>query len=246
MKNSKIGWTDHTLNPWWGCNKVSDGCLNCYISPIMRFAGYEPFDGPMRTQTWRQPPKWNRDADESRTRLRVFTCSMSDFFHPGADQWRPEAWDMIRECQNLDWLILTKRPELIADRLPEDWSDGYRNVWLGVTIEREDFLHRVDTLSNIPAALKFVSAEPLLGPIDFGRRMDSIDWVITGCENAGKDKRRPMDLDWVRDIRDQCAAAGKPHFFKQYYDDTRLTYDGALDGEICQQWPASPAGLVAA
>lgn len=241
MQDSKIGWTHHTWNPWWGCNKVSDACTFCYIGPIMRRSGHEPFQGPMRTSaaTWRKPFSWNRALIGTGDRQRVFTCSMSDFFHPGADDWRAEAWEVIHKCVHLDWLILTKRPELIGDRLPADWEDGYSNVWLGVTVETESYIHRIDTLAGVPAALKFVSAEPLLGPIHFGDRVHAIDWVITGCENAAKGKRRSLDMDWVRDIRDQLAAARKPHFLKQYYAGTSLVHDGMLDGEVCQAWPRS-------
>ena len=153
MENSKIGWTHHTWNPWRGCNKVSEACRHCYIGPIMRRSGSEPFHGPMKTKTtWHAPFTWNREATDNHERYRVFTCSMSDFFHPGADQWRSDAWEVIKACQNLDWLILTKRPELIDDRLPSDWEDGYRNVWLGVTVESQDYVPRVDVLAKIPAA----------------------------------------------------------------------------------------------
>ena len=96
-EDSGIGWTHHTQNFWWGCNKVSPECGNCYIEGIMRRAGKEPFQGPMRTNsTWADPQRWDRRASEAGQRLRVFTCSMSDFFHPGADPWRGEAWDIIR------------------------------------------------------------------------------------------------------------------------------------------------------
>lgn len=238
-ENSKIGWTDHTQNFWWGCRKVSEECRFCYISGIMRRGGYEPFKGPMRTKNWSNPRRWNRVAEEAGERLRVFTCSMSDFFHPGADAWRPEAWGVIRDSPNLDWLILTKRPELIEDRLPSDWGDGYPNVWLGVTAGCESSLQRIDTLAEIPAAIRFVSAEPLLEEIDLSQFLPNLDWVITGCEQAKKGDRRVMDLDWVRAIHDQCTAAGVAHFFKQYYRKEAGTPvgDGLLDGERCQQWP---------
>ncbi len=91
----------------------------------MKRAGREPFNGPTRTKTWSQPSRWQRQAIEQERRFRVFTCSMSDFFHPGADKWREEAWQVIKECDQLDWLVLTKRPELIRNRLPDDWGDGY-------------------------------------------------------------------------------------------------------------------------
>lgn len=240
-QNSKIGWTDHTQNFWWGCHKVSDECRFCYIDGIMRRGGYEPFHGPMRTRNWSNPARWNRLAQAGRKRLRIFTCSMSDFFHPGADPWRADAWNVIRQCDWLDWLILTKRPELIADRLPDDWSDGYENVWLGTTAGCRDSLKRVEILTGIPAALRFISAEPLLESIDFRPYLDSIDWVITGCERAKKGSRRVMQLDWVREIDGQCRSAGVAHYFKQYYVSERgiPCEDGMLDREVRQDWPRS-------
>jgi protein gp37 len=239
MKNSKIGWTHHTWNPWWGCNKVSAACLNCYIDSIMRRSGNEPFHGPKQTKTSKDPMRWNRKAKKDGVRRRVFTCSMSDFFHPGADKWRPEAWEIIRQCGQLDWLILTKRPELIADRLPGDWGNGYPNVWLGTTIEDQSQLLRLEHLVKIPAAIRFVSAEPLLGPVRFGRLIRKVDWVITGCEKAGKQKRRELNLDWVRSIRDECDKASVALFHKQYYAGTKIVYDGRIDGEVRQSWPCS-------
>ena len=192
----------------------------------------------MRTLHWEGPKKWNRRAALLETRSRIFTCSMSDFFHPGADEWRPEAWEIIRDCEYLDWLILTKRPELILDRLPPDWGHGYPNVWLGVTCGEVKSLKRLKVLKKVPAAIRFVSAEPLLEPIDFTPYLDgSFDWIITGCEQAGVGKRREMDTEWVRSIDKQCKAAGIAHFFKQYYQGTKIVDDGLLDGKIVQQFP---------
>ena len=240
-ENSKIGWTDRTHNFWWGCNKVSEECLHCYIAPIMRRGGFEPFKGPMRTKNWTAPLKWNCHAEGKNIRPRIFTCSMSDFFHPGADKWRAEAWDIISECNNLDWLILTKRPELIENRLPSDWGLGYSNVWLGVTAGCQKSLRRVRILQDIPAAVRFISAEPLLESVNFSPYLNNFHWVITGCERAKKGERRIMDLNWVRDIDQQCKAAGIPHFFKQYYlnDEGLPREDGVLDKKVLQAWPAS-------
>jgi protein gp37 len=238
-ENSNIGWTDHTHNFWWGCKKVSDECTFCYIAPIMKRAGYEPFKGPMRTKNWDNPLRWNRAADKARRRPRVFTCSMSDFFHEGADQWRGDAWKLISECEHLDWLVLTKRAERILDCLPGDWGEGYPNVWLGVTAGCQDSLDRVEILRSIPATIRFISAEPLLERLDLRPYLSSVDWVITGCERAAKGRRRIMDIDWVRDIDDQCRTAGVAHFFKQYYlDDSGVPHeDGMLDNKKLQEWP---------
>lgn len=241
-ENSKIGWTHHTMNFHWGCNRVSEECRFCYIEPIMKRSGHAPFNGPTRTVNWSGPRKWNRQAKENRRRHRVFTCSMSDFFHPGADEWRDEAWDVIRECGNLDWLVLTKRPELIMDRLPMDWGDGWRNVWLGVTCGVRKSLRRVEMLCDIPAAIRFISAEPLLEAIDFRRYLNGqIHWIITGCERAHKNKRRLMSLDWVRDIDQQCREAHIAHFFKQCYVDNQgaPVEDGVLDGARRQKFPVT-------
>lgn len=239
-ENSGIGWTDHTMNFWQGCHKVSTECQHCYIDGLMKLAGRQPFNGPMRTVVWSKPAKWNRQAAKAGQRLRIFTCSMSDFFHEGADQWRPEAWQIIRDCQNLDWLVLTKRPERVREQLPDDWSDGYPNVWLGVTCGARSSLHRVEILKSLPAQLRFISAEPLLESIDFRPHLDgSIHWIITGCEQAAKTKRRAMELDWVRDIDAQCREAGIAHFLKQRYEGTQITDDGLLDGIVRQEWPKS-------
>jgi len=238
-ENSKIGWTHHTFNPWVGCNHVSSECRFCYIGPLLRWTGREPFNGPMRTVNWKNPFKWERQAKKDGRRFRIFTCSMSDFFHPGADQWRDEAWEVIKACPNLDWLILTKRPELLPDRLPSDWGNGYPNVWLGVTCGVASSLTRIPLLKQIPAHIRFISAEPLLERVDFRPYLDgSINWVITGCEQAGKDKRRPMDIDWVRDIDRQCRDAGVAHFFKQRYEGTKITFDGLLNGVVKQELPS--------
>ena len=235
-ENSKIGWTHHTWNPWMGCTRVSEECRYCYISGILKRQGWkDPFGGPQRTKYWRKPFKWDRKAESQGTRYRIFTCSMSDFFHDDADAWRDDAWEVIKQCSVLDWLILTKRPELIRDRLPSDWGNGYANVWLGTTCGVKSSLGRVETLQAVPAAVRFISAEPLLEGIDF--HLEGTHWIITGCESAGKDKRRPMDLDWVRAIDGQCREAGIPHFFKQRYEGNQLVYDGVLDGKVRQELP---------
>jgi protein gp37 len=240
-ENSRIGWTHHTMNFWWGCHKVTRECRHCYIAQIMKRAGYEPFNGPMRTKDWAKPYKWDRKALRVDGRQRVFTCSMSDFFHTGADAWRPEAWQIIRECRNLDWLILTKRPELAHNRLPPDWGAGYPNVWLGVTCGCPDSLYRLEHLRAIPAAVKFVSAEPLLERMDFRPHLPWLDWIITGCERAAKRDRCVMDIDWVRDIDRQCKEAGSnvKHFFKQAYVDEKGVpcEEPLLDGQVVQELP---------
>lgn len=238
---TKIGWCDHTMNFWWGCEKVATECRFCYIAGIMKRAGiHNPFEGPIRTMNWCGPDKWNKLAALEGTRHRVFTCSMSDFFHKDADPWRTEAWEVIRRCQHLDWLILTKRPERIREQLPQDWGHGYPNVWLGVSCGHSSSYRFLRYLEAVPAKVRFVSAEPLLEEISFREHLHWLDWVITGCEQAGVGKRRPMNLDWVRAIDAECREFGKAHFFKQYYfEGGRPTTDGILDGKKIQEWPDS-------
>jgi protein gp37 len=244
-ENTSIGWTHHSFNFWWGCTKVNRMCKFCYIGAIMRRAGQEPFNGPMRTKHWDAPARWDRRAAKAGVRERVFTCSMSDFFHEGADGWRAEAWQVIRGCESLDWLILTKRPELALDRLPPDWGEGYPNVWLGVSCGCEEALPSLDHLRAIPAAVKFVSAEPLLERVDFRPHLGWLDWVITGCERAAKGERQVMDVDWVRDVDLQCKDAGVKHFFKQAYKGEKgiPCEQPELDGKVVQEVPSRRTGL---
>ncbi len=219
MEDSKIEWTDHTWNPWQGCHKVSDACKNCYIEGVMKRASKKakPFGGPVRTGTWKNPSRLNRRAEQENKQIKMFTCSLSDFFHEGADQWREEAWDIIRECRNIDWQILTKRSHRIEQCLPGDWDEGWENVWLGVTVKRQENVKRLKDLAEVSAVTKFISAEPLLEQFDLREYLGDIDWLITGCEQAAQVKRNEMDTDWVRDIRDQCCEAEVAFFFKQYY-----------------------------
>lgn len=202
MLNSKIQWTDATHNFWSGCHKVSEGCKYCYMhrilegkdinSNIVIRADKSYFNRPL---SWKEPRK-------------IFTCSMSDFFIEEADGWRNDAWEVIRQTPQHSWLILTKRDDRILECLPEDWGKGYTNVALGVTVENQKRIYRMETLATIPAALRFVSAEPLLESINFlitdahgNRPIDAIHQVLIGGESGnetGKYRYRPCELTWMR------------------------------------------------
>jgi protein gp37 len=232
MKNTRVEWAKHTYNPWRGCAKVSPGCKNCYM---YRDAGWQGWDATSvrRTSpgTFNAPLTWLEPA-------RVFTCSLSDFFLAEADAWRPDAWDIIRRTPWLTYIVLTKRPENIPDRLPSDWGQGWHNVWLGVSVERADYLWRVERLVRIPAQVRFISYEPALGPVDFSPYFSEIDWLISGGES--EPAPRPADLDWFRAVRDQCRAAGVLYFHKQHGGRTKI--DGhwggnRLDGMVHQERP---------
>jgi protein gp37 len=221
-KNSKIEWTHHTFNPWWGCVRVSEACRNCYAESWSRRVGKELW-GPKAPRRffsdphWQQPLAWNRDAEVSGERRRVFCASMADVFEnrPELDQWRARLWQLIELTPALDWLLLTKRPEEIARCVP--WHDGWPvNVWLGTTVENQDAANeRIPLLITHSPGIRFLSCEPLLGRLDLrpwlGR---SIGWVIAGGESGPK--ARAPHPDWFRSLRDDCIAADVPFHFKQW------------------------------
>ena len=224
-RSSKIEWTQMTWNPWQGCHKLSAGCKNCYMFREKKRYGQDP-DVVVRSK----PNTFNLPLRIKEAQL-VFACSWSDFFIKEADQWRKEAWEIIRQTPHLAYQILTKRIEHAAEQLP--WGDGdpWPNVHLGVSCEDQKALdERVPFLLQTPAAVRWVSLEPLLGPVildDVGggghtsltTEIDHpedtrLDWVIVGGESGPG--ARPMHPDWVRSIRDQCQSAAVPFLFKQW------------------------------
>ena len=232
-EQTAIAWTNKSWNPWVGCTKISPGCKNCYMFTGQKHWGRNPAE-VVRTKTWGEPVKWQRAAAAKGITERVFTCSWSDWFHDDADPWREEAWAVVRRCPNLQFQILTKRPGNILSRLPADWGEGYSNVWLGVSCEnRKHGLPRIDVLRTIPAAIRFLSIEPLLE--DLGTiNLTGIGWVIVGGESGPG--WRPMDHAWAISVRDQCHAAGVPLFFKQS-SGPRPEQGIHLEGKIERTYP---------
>lgn len=171
-QDSAIEWTHHTFNPWWGCSKISPGCANCYAEAFDKRVGGEHWGPGVERRTfgekhWREPLKWNAAA-KAGERHRVFCASMADVFEAEAPAGQIERlWSLIRETPHLDWLLLTKRPERIAASLPADWGEGYANVWLGASVEDQPRANeRVPHLVRVPAVVRFLSMEPLLGAVD--------------------------------------------------------------------------------
>lgn len=235
-----IAWTDHTWNLAWGCTKISPGCTHCYADTLSSRYGHDVWGpkAPRRTfgdKHWREPLKWNAKAQAEGGVHRVFCSSMCDNFedHATIAAEREKLWPLVRSTPHLHWQLLTKRADRIADNLPADWGHGYANVWLGVSIENNDYAWRADCLRQIPAAVRFVSYEPALGPLD---KLDltGIDWLIVGGESGPG--YRPMDLQWGRDMRDRCRGSGVAFFWKQS-SAYRTEMGTTLDGETIKEYP---------
>ena len=272
--NSKIQWTDHTFNPWRGCTKVSEGCAHCYAETLSKrnpkLLGVWGKGQPRvlaSESMWKEPLKWNAAADQDieeaihdfgadnympPTRPRVFCASLADVWDEEVPPcWRLRLFRLIFETPNLDWLLLSKRPQNFIPMLAqcmnaawgvpqvespfavwlEEWLTGKapHNVWMGTTVEYQALAdERVPVLLKIPAAVRFLSCEPLLEPVDLTRflwdkgmdrywpkkKEERIDWVIAGGESGPG--ARPMHPDWARALREQCVSAGVPFLFKQW------------------------------
>lgn len=221
-ESTTIAWCDATFNPWSGCAKVSEGCRFCYaatLPPGMRRHATWGL-GTERVHAsesyWAQPVAWDRKAAKAGVRLKVFCASTADVFEARADldPMRERLWRLIGETPNLTWLLLTKRPDRMAAWFRERVG-GFRwprNAWAGTTVENQAAADaRVPHLLRVPAAVRFLSCEPLLGPV---KLRSKISWVIAGGESGPR--ARPSHPAWFRSLRDQCAAAGVPFFFKQW------------------------------
>jgi protein gp37 len=221
MEFSKIEWTDHTFNPWIGCQKVSPGCDHCYAETQNKFRKWNGGDwGPhaprKRTSdaNWLKPLQWDKAARAAGIRRKVFCASLADWLDNKAPkQWRQDLADLIGATPNLDWLLLTKRIENYERFAP--WN--YRpNVWLGVTCEdQQHYNRRWPILSEIPAPVQFISYEPALAPLNLMSQYPAgfPDWVICGGESGTA--ARYMNPEWARNLRDQCREIGLAFFMKQ-------------------------------
>lgn len=247
---TKINWCHHTFNPWEGCAKVSAECTFCYaMVRNVRFHGGAHWGKTADRRisadsNWKNPPKWDRAAAKAGERHRVFCASLADVFEARDDLIEPRArlFDMIDETASLDWLLLTKRPENIG-RLSGRWACPKTgkartpsNVWLGTSVGVQATAHRIETLREQDAPVRFLSCEPLLedlGDVD----LSGIDWVIAGGESGRE--ARPMDPEWARRLRAQCAEQSVPFWFKQN-GGTGLDKGGeTLDGEFVRELPTS-------
>lgn len=237
-----IQWTEVTWNPTTGCDRISAGCENCYaltLAKRLQAMGSEKYqnDGDQRTsgpgfgitvhpKALDEPYRW-------RAPRLVFVNSMSDLFHARVPVgYVRDVFNVMQDTPQHTYQVLTKRSaraRKLAERL--DWPD---NLWMGVSVENSDVITRVDDLRQIPAAVRFLSCEPLLGPLD-GIDLSSIGWVIAGGESGPN--YRPMHVSWARGIRDACADADVPFFFKQWGGRTPKALGRELDGQVWDQMP---------
>ncbi len=230
MKNSNISWTDHTFNPFIGCSKVDGDCANCYAEAMAKDKpaiqtewGPGKPRRPASEAQWEEPVKWDKQAKKAGVRKKVFCASMSDVFDAEAPEGlRARLFNVIRATPHLDWLLLTKRPQLIKAQLQEIgvWELlPLPNVWLGVSAGTQvGFDKRWPILRELPALVKFISYEPALGPIILPEEAKGqLHWMICGGETAMRTgEGRQMDPSWARTMRDQCVRMGIPYFFKQW------------------------------
>jgi protein gp37 len=278
---SKIEWTDSTFNPWVGCTKIErpggkpSACDFCYAEKWAKRSGQVAWGNHPRRRTtpsyWNAPLAWDKQAPafdaKFGRRQRVFCASLADVFDNQADPaWRADLFDLIRACGSLDWLLLTKRPQNIRKMLPADWGNGYGNVWLGTTAEdAHAYKQRMAHLLAVPAAVRFVSYEPALGPLGSISISGKVpDWIIIGGESGVRsDLARATNPKWARDAIAECRREKVAPFLKQWgsYANTPLVVEqgcsvqdamqsdppengkggGMLDGQLWRDFPVARA-----
>jgi protein gp37 len=233
--DSSIEWTESTWNPVTGCTKVTPGCKNCYAERMAKRlqAMGQPnyingFRVTLQPHMLKLPLSWKKPQS-------IFVNSMSDLFHEDVPlEYINQVFDVMRRAKWHRFQILTKRAERLADLESKlEWAP---NIWMGVSVEMSVHRYRVDLLRSTKAHIKFLSLEPLLGPIP-NLDISNIDWVIVGGESGPK--ARPMDSSWVTNIRDQCVAAQVPFFFKQWGGFNKKRAGRILDGQIWEEMPVA-------
>jgi protein gp37 len=256
--HSKIEWTDATWNPTTGCTRVSAGCDHCYAAVLAngRLADIylrrtpaknsalnrrDPFSVRLWPERLAYPLKWK----DSR---RIFVNSMSDLFHTDIpESFQRQVFDVMLRADHHIYQVLTKRPSR-AERFVRRNADLFvagivpAHIWIGTSVESQKVVHRIDQLRDIPAEMRFLSCEPLLGPLELD--LDGIEWVIVGGESGLG--YRPMDLEWAREIRDQCLAADVAFFFKQVGGRTPKAGGRVLDGRTWDEYPSPERALATA
>lgn len=274
-ENSKIEWCHHTFNPWVGCQKISPACDHCYAESWAKRSGHpELWQGDRRRtrpSNWSEPLKWNAQAQLDSTRPRVFCSSLADVFDNAVDpQWRADLFDLIGRTPNLSWLLLTKRIGNAHAMIDESmdrlgmlgWAElpPWPHVWIGATIANQEEADRdILKLQSTPAAIRFLSIEPMLGPVDLRRAgairdifwdtgvpggrapvAGSVDWVIAGGESGPH--ARPSHPEWFRSLKQQCSSARVKFFMKQMGGtrDKRDALESIPEDLRAREWPDAP------
>jgi protein gp37 len=238
MAQSSIEWTELTWNPVTGCTKVSQGCKFCYAEVMakrLKAMGLEKykngFEVTLHPETLEEPYGWKK----SRV---VFVNSMSDLFHPDVPiDFIQDVFRVMRENPRHVFQVLTKRTELLLEYDSQNLLEWAENIWMGTSVEDKRVMHRIDTLQETNAATKFLSCEPLIGPLP-DMKLDGIHWVIVGGESGHSP--RPMKAEWVIDIKEQCEKAGVPFFFKQWGGRNKKKTGRKLEGTTWNDMPEMP------
>lgn len=253
-KVTKIAWCNHTFNPWIGCLKIATECHHCYAESLATHWGWKVWgpvaNTPRRVTSaanWKKPLSWNREAQTQGHRRSVFCASLADVFeeHPDVVEARSRLWVLIEQTPWLNWLLLTKRPEHMRTMTPATWRDQWPdNVWAGTSAGTQENADRnIPYLLDAPAVVHFVSDEPQLEPVNFRPYLRELQWLICGGESGVK--ARPFDLDWARDVRNQCVEAKVPFFLKQiggrYHDSGGRLLDGRTWDEMPPEVPCTPS-----
>lgn len=242
-----ISWTTRTWNGAIGCTRVSPGCARCYAERLAA-TKFRHFTGgavwgaanPRHVtgkDLWKAPLRWAREARATGERIMVFGNSLYDLFedNPQIDAIRPRVWELVDQTRDvLTWQFLTKRPERRAECLPQSWSPFWEGVWLGTSVESEDYAYRADHLRAVDAAVRFLSVEPALGPVAHALNLDGIDWVLWGGETGPG--FRAADHQWARDLLAACRASGISFFMKQS-SGPRSGKGDKLDGVEIKEFP---------
>lgn len=219
MDKTKIAWTEYTWNPFHGCHKVSEGCKYCYMFRDKERYGQDPNKVVKSSKSvFNKPLKIDEPS-------MIFTCSWSDFFIEEGDQWRDEAWDIIRRTPHHTYQVLTKRPERIKNNLP---FDVLKNVWIGVSIENNKYSNRAKIFNTIGGYTTFISFEPLLEPLEWKDDFNNVDWIIIGAESGnetGNYKYRDCKNWWINDLVAKAKENNIKVFVKQIRLDGKLLTD---------------------
>lgn len=233
---SKIEWTESSWNPVTGCTKISSGCMNCYAERLanrLKAMGQQNykngFDLTLHDHMLEIPLKMKKPTT-------FFVNSMSDLFHKDIPiEFLKKVFSIMNQASWHEFQILTKREDILQERQSLlTWTE---NIWMGVTIENNDYVHRADVLRDCGAAVKFLSLEPLLGPLP-NLNIDGLDWIVLGGESGPG--ARPIDIDWIRPVRDLCIEKKTPFFFKQWGGFNKKKNGALLDGKEWREYPDRP------